>query len=503
MPSVNLTQQSIASAKAAAKPGCKQYEITDLKSQGLRLRVGARGARWQLRFKTKGQNVRLDIGDVDEWSVAEARDIARQAQADIRSGLKKPNQQWVDEQRIRLGKLEAPEKPQDDRRLDFKWSWETAKSSYLEWVAEHKKPDTLRDYRQVLNIKELDRFAGRAIGSITLEEMAAAVEDVYNRGVERQAEKLAATIRPFFKFLGRPAVREQTGVRRGVMIELEAPERRRIPESQHGTQKKIKHKPTGLELGRVIAICRSGALNPLLSSAIELVVFSQQRRMQVALALRRKFRETDEGWVWEITAPQRKTAENRGDESDHVVPLPPSAMAPVQRALDWCENHKAYHIYRSQRVFPRIRPRRRGDEIGPYDHITVDAITQNISYMPGVLARPHDVRRAMGTLGEELLGFETEETALILDHNDGAGGNRKIATTRKSYSLHHHLHKKWPVMRKWCDWLEEQTRMAIEADPRLTDVAWLKAEITAAQKLAKTKGAKKKGVSLEKKNSAI
>ncbi len=495
MPSVNLTQQSIASAKAAAKPGCKQYEITDLKSQGLRLRVGARGVRWQLRFKIQGDNVRLDIGDIDEWSIAEARDIARQAHADIRSGLKKPNQQWVDEQRIRLGKIEPPAKPQDDRRLDFKWTWEIAKEKYLAWVAEHRKPDTLRDYRQVLGTKELERFAGRAVGSITLEEMAAAVEDVYDRGVERQAEKVAATVRPLFKWLGRPAVREQTGVRKGAMLELEAPERRRQGESVHGTQRKLKHRPTGEELGRIIAICRSGAMDPLVSSAIELVVFSQQRRMQVVLALRRKITKLDDGeGLWAITAPQRKTAENRGDESDHVVPLPRPAMAAVQRALDWCEDHKAYHIYRSQRVFPQVRPRRRGDEVGPLAHLSVSAITHNVSYMPGVKARPHDVRRALGTLGEQALGFTKAETAIILDHNEGLSSNN---VTKNSYSLHDDAHLKWPIMRQWADWLEEQTRLAIEADPRLTDVAWIRAQMKEAQ--AYSKGVKKrKKLSLEK-----
>lgn len=495
MPSVNITQQTITKAKADAKPGAKQSEITDSKSQGLRLRIGARGVRWQLRFKVAGENVRLDLGDVDEWTVAEARDIASEAQRVIRGGIRKPDSKWVEEQRVRLGKVEAPETPQQDHKLSFRWTWEKAKTEYLEEVQRSRKPATYDDYRRMLATPELDRFAGRPVGSITLEEMAVAIRDIHKRGVERHAEHAASVVRPMFKFLAGADIRSQSGVERGIMSELTAPARSRRDEDLYGNAPGT-YVPDPRELGRIVAICRSGAMHPLISSAIELTVFAVQRRMQTVLMLRRKVTQiSDTEALWFITAAQRKTAERRGDRSDHVVPLAAPAYAAVKRALDWCDDQPSERIQRSPRVFPQFRPRRVGTKV---DHLSVDSISHNVSYMPGVHATPHDIRRAFGTHGETLLGFSFSDTKSILDHLEG---HQSGDVTRTSYALHNGTHFKWPIMRAWANWIEEQVKDAIETDPRLLDREWIQGEMKKAQDIAK--GLRKKGVSLEKKKSAI
>ena len=496
MPSINITQQTIARAKADAKPGAPQSEITDAKSQGLRLRIGARGVRWQLRFKVAGENVRLDLGEVDEWSVAEARDIASEAQRVIRGGIRKPDAKWVEEQRIRLGKIEAPVSHQADHKLSFKWDWERAKSEYIAEVQRSKKPATYNDYRRMLTTPELDRFAGRPVGSITLEEMAIAIRDIHRRGVERLAEHAASVVRPMFKFLSSADIRSQSGVERGIMTELTAPARSRKSEDLYGNAPGT-YVPEPRELGRIVAICRSGAMHPLVSSAIELTIFGVQRRMQTVLMLKRKVEAiSDNEALWFITAAQRKTAERRGDRSDHVVPLSAPAYTAVKRAIDWCDDHKSERINRSPRVFPQFRPRRKG---GVVDHMSVDSVSHNFSYMPAVFATPHDVRRAFGTHGETLLGFSPADTKAILDHLEG---HQSGDVTRTSYALHNGTHFKWPLMRTWANWIEEQVVDAIETDPRLLDVEWLKGEMKKAQDIAK--GLRKKGVSLAKvKKTAI
>ena len=83
---IQINIATIAAAKARAVPGAKQYDVLDSRVEGLRLRVGARGVRWQLRFRFQGASPRLDLGDVDEWKVKEVLDIATDAKRLVRSG---------------------------------------------------------------------------------------------------------------------------------------------------------------------------------------------------------------------------------------------------------------------------------------------------------------------------------------------------------------------------------------------------------------------------------
>ena len=73
MPSVEITSTTLKKAKADARPGGERYEISDARQRGLHVRVGATGARWQLRWNRLGKGTRLDIGSIDDWSIVEAR----------------------------------------------------------------------------------------------------------------------------------------------------------------------------------------------------------------------------------------------------------------------------------------------------------------------------------------------------------------------------------------------------------------------------------------------
>src|SRR5690606_17583051 len=109
------------------------------------------------------------------------------------------------------------------------------------------------------------RLAGRPVAGITLEEMSVAVEDVHRRGVERHAEHLASVVRPMWSFLGSPTKRGRSGVTPGSMKELAAPERSR--QADGSAKRKAKYIPPMLEVGRIVAICRSGAMHPIVAAA--------------------------------------------------------------------------------------------------------------------------------------------------------------------------------------------------------------------------------------------
>lgn len=476
MPAIQITLATIVAAKARAKPGAPQSEITDTRAEGLRLRIGARGVIWQYRFKAGGESKRLNMGSVDSWDIAEARRLAGLAKDLLLSG-RVPDDRWLDAQRVAFGKVEGPA-PIAEPTL---WVWEIARSEYLAEVERVNKPATLIDYRNMLNTPELTRFAGQAVAGIKLEDMATAVEDVHRRGVERHAEHLASVVRPMWTFLGSPTKRTLSGVRPGVMKELAAPKR---SAQKDGTAKrKPKYVPPMLEVGRIVAICRSGAVHPVIAGAIELTVLAAQRVTPVAMALRSGFNEHPEyDCLWSIPSPHRKTAQRRGDEADHVLPLPSAAFDAAMRAVTWAAASDDTRLQHSLRVFPQLRARSKKNPPTTSSHLAQSTIGHTMTYMPGVKATPHDLRRALGTHGQVDLGMTAADTKIILDHLEG---EKSGDVTSVSYALHHKLAHKWRLLEPWAAHVETYVMKAIEADPRLSDVKWLKRQMQIAQDIAK------------------
>lgn len=476
MPPIQITQSTIVAAKAKARPGAAQSEITDSRAEGLRLRIGARGVIWQYRFKSGGESRRLNMGSVDSWDIAEARKVAGAAKDLVQSG-RLPDEAWLDDQRVAFGKREAA----PELVVPGLWSWEEAKTEYLAEVERTRKPATLDDYRRMLGTPELSRFHGREVAGIRLEEMAQAVEEVHRRGVERHAEHVASVVRPMWHFLGTPSKRSLSGVASGTMKELRAPERSRDDADNEIT--KTLYVPPMLEVGRIVAICRSGALHPVVAGAIELTVFTCQRVSATAQALRDKFTDDpDYDTLWAIPAAHRKTARRLGDKGDHVLPLPAPAWQAALRSVEWCVAADDDRLRTSLRVFPQLRPGKAANPPTTSSHMSQSTITHTLSYLPGVTATPHDLRRAFGTHGEVDLDFTESDTKLILDHHEG---RKSTDVTARSYAIHHRLAKKAAVLDAWAEHVEKHVLEAMAADPRLSDVEWIKRRVQIAQDVAK------------------
>lgn len=473
MAPIQINLAAIVAAKARARPGAVQHDITDSRAEGLLLRVGARGVIWQYRYKIKGKSVRYGLGGVDEWDPSDARKLAVKAKDLVRSG-RLPDDAWLDAQRVEFGKKEAGPSPV----VKGLWTWQEAKGEYLTEVARAKSPKTLVDYRGQLSVPELRRFDGRPVATITLEEMSMAVEAVHARGVERQAEHVASVVRPFWAFLGSPSKRTASGVLPGCMRELKAPQRSRLLD---GTEKqKAKYIPPMLEVGRIVAIARSGAMHPQTAAAVELIAFTCQRVAQIVPALRERFDEKH--GLWSIPAPHRKTAMKRGDLADHVLPLPAPAWRAVEKAVDWAVANGDDRVRNSRRVFPQLRARRKTDKLDDLSQMADSTVSHAFSYMPGVNATPHDLRRSFATFGQEDLGFEDTQLKMILDHLEGRKSGDVTAT---SYNLQHRIVPKTVVLEAWAAHVERNVELAKAADPRLRDVAWLTRQIQIKQDIEK------------------
>ncbi|UYO00175.1 MAG: integrase family protein [Devosia sp.] len=462
----------VAKAKADARPGAKRYEVSDSRAKGLVLRVGPSGAVWQFRYAVDKRDVRLAIGDVDTWTIAEARDLVVRGQAMLRDRSGLPNAEWIERMLVRTGKIAeatmapAPEKPRDV----FRWTFEQGRAAFLYEMKRTKSPVTAADYRQKICAAEFEPFQKRPLPTIARTEMAGVVGKIHRSGRETHAANTARVISAAWSWFEKDQQISDAGVIPGVMRGLKAPERTRRP------SKRMVADPTLEDLGRVIAIARSGAIDPIIGCAVEFVVWSVQRRRAVASAKIEDFRplDGDEEGLWYVYADDRK----RSDGDAHVVPLPAAAWACVKRAVaiveaDW-QGRLASDpdVPRPEYLFPQTRARRRGM---PLTHLNPSTLTHAMGFMPGVTSSPHHVRAIFGTYGERILGFSRPTTRLILDHSEG--GTRSDVTGRH-YSLHDGTHEKWPVMRKWAAAIDADVARAIEA---LEPVDELKLAIAAAR----------------------
>ncbi|MDR4305958.1 integrase family protein [Chelatococcus sambhunathii] len=411
----------------------KRQDVADARQRGLELRVTSAGARWVLRGKLRGQNWRLDAGGLEMWSIAEARALASDAARMIRDRVAVPTLDWLAEQRRLAGKAEAP-KAATPVSIEVwgKWSFAQARAAYLaDFVKDKRREATLKDKAQVLASAPIAVLDDIKVVDITRRQIAELVDKVHRSGRERAAEKLVEVIRPFWRWMAEDAQVERSGIDADVMGGLKKPERSRL---KKGEKPRGAYVPQLSELGVYVAIARREVLHPTIAAAVQLLVYSAQRRRPVALARQDEFEEVEGlGGLWNMPPAHRKTADAWGDVRDHAIPLPASiwsvVMAQMERAGE------------SKWLFPAIKDRRENEEA---ETLHPDTLSHMISYLPGA-GHAHAIRKTFATVGEVSLGMSRSDVQAIVDHAEG--GRMSEVTGR--YALHNGSHFKWPLMQRW------------------------------------------------------
>lgn len=471
---VTITNSTIAKARADAVPGGVSYEITDAKSQGLELRVRPRGAMWCIRFKVSGKSKRVTVGSIDLLSVAEARQVASDAQAVLRSGGVLDDA-WMTKRLVQLGKLEAAPEPQR-----IAWTFAEGRAAYLAEVERTKSEATHTDYRQTLSIAELAHLADRQLQSITRPELAEIIKGIHVSGRETQADHVLRVLRPFWSWLGDDAQVTRSGVTPGLLAGMKAPPRSRVAddddEDEHGT-----YVPDLQEMAEAI-LCARVAYEPAYAAAIELLVWTVQRRRAIAEARVQDFTPRADGktGLWSVPAASRKGRKKNGKRKRPlVIPLPEAVWNCVVQAA----------TARGETDSPWLFPAR-----SKSGHISVSTLTHYLSYLPGIKASPHDMRRGFGTHGEAILGFMRADTKLLFDHEDEPFSTRELTHRSASpmstmtgihYSLHDGSHRTWPIMEAWTAALQAEMNKLLQERPQLFSEWWVRGEVEKNKRLKK------------------
>ena len=116
---------TVIKAKSDALAGIRR-EINDIECRGLVLRVQPSGCVWQARLQHAGRDRRVTIGPVDVWTLAHARDAARNIKWHITSDHGVPDAYWImalhdtllweERMRLRTSKVD-PDDPKPSRPI--------------------------------------------------------------------------------------------------------------------------------------------------------------------------------------------------------------------------------------------------------------------------------------------------------------------------------------------------------------------------------------------------
>jgi hypothetical protein len=484
-----ITAKTIKAALQNREKG-KRTELTDARCKGLQFRVTEDSAMWTVRARLQGKQRRWTIGNSDV-----SPDDARERAGEVRAWCRRGSNPDKLVTQYMTGISMAKQIYFSAERPAPSWEWIEAVDKFLDHISSCRSPDTYDDYAGTLggrqrldpkkrhtHVAELSRFKGKQVSTIAREDIAECVADICKRA-HAQGLHTLRILGSMWSFLGDDTRRRQTSVAPNLLLRVKPPEKPQpavarpagsvlqLFDKDH--EDKRRDVPSPIEMGRVVAIARSGALGERVSLAVQLLAFSLQRRRAIIGSYAVDFRsvadDPEADVVWIIPPFMRKRSDKRRASFDHLVVLT-AAGAKVVLELRHLTRYDEYPFHFPVRAKPGKKTK------NPYADPSF--LNHALQFMPGVDVSPHACRRGFATHGQRELGLSVNDCKLILDHSEGAAQGD---VTAESYALDPMLQKKKQIMTLWSNWLELQVQAAIAADPGLLNAEALSDEIYRAR----------------------
>jgi integrase len=178
-----LTTKSIE----AAKPAAARYEIPDRGCRGLYLVTQPSGVKsWACRYRFAGKPTKLTIGTWPTVSLAEARQLAATALADVARGTDPA-----------AAKREARAVEATGRDTVEHWA-----AKYIEQYAKrHTRPRSWEQAEGIFRRYVLPAWGERNVGDIRRRDVIDLVEEVFAANKKVMANRVLAHVSKFFKWL--------------------------------------------------------------------------------------------------------------------------------------------------------------------------------------------------------------------------------------------------------------------------------------------------------------
>lgn len=464
-----LTSEGINSLiREARETGAAPRDIADGGCQGLTLRLTPTAAVWSIRFRHAGKPLRIRLGDAREWTLAQARSVAGAVRDHVGAGQGVPAEEWISLKRAALAaKGEVPTfMPRD--KGPATWTFGEARAAWGAWMRREAEAGLLRDatvrnYLGVMGGPTMRTLDARIVSRLAVADVAAVVETLLAEGKRSTARDVVRVSKRLWSWMGDPARRHLSGADPNSMSGLKAPEMGTNPTRRY---------PRLPAVAYMLAVSQHGVLSTPVGGAIQLLIYTAQRRLSVVKARVDEFEPwpAREGWgIW--WQGHRKIGQGAPTEDDprhgaHALPLPPHVWWRMQIYLSASRfEAEVRGVQRSEWMFPAARPRRVGD---PVRHLSPHTLTHAVAAMPGIEASPHDVRRAFATLCQRDLGVATPMVGMVLDHANSellevSDGNAMAKRT----TLDQMLALKAPAMEAWQKAVWAET-LRVELPDRIT-----------------------------------
>ncbi len=434
----NFTAGRVAAYEFQPSDGGKSNQTVywDGKTPGLGLRVTATGAKsYIFQSRLHGVSIRLTVGDVRTWTVAEA-----QAEA---TRLKTLTDQGIDPRQVKAeqrAKDEALKAERKRKAITVGEAWTAyveAKTKQGKWSDTH-----LRDHVVAVKPGGEPRGRGRRAGQgdvtypglifpllklrladLTAKRVQTWLETSNDRG-KTEAAKCFRLLRAFLNWSGE---QEQF---QGI-VSVDAHSKKEV----RALVQKVKAKQQSLQREQLPAwftAVRSIA-NPVISHYLQALLLTGARREELAAV-----RWEDVDFKWNSLTIRDKAESKGGEDGTRTIPLTPyvaTLLAALPRRNEW--------VFSS----PLSASGRLADPLTPLQAAMRVAGLPNLS--------PHDLRRSFGSLAE-WVEMPSGIVAQIMGH-------KPSATAEKHYRV-----RPLDLLRMWHTkieaWILEQADVAFEAE---------------------------------------
>ena len=434
-----VKQENFTAGRVAAyqcEAGKSQSIHWDGKTPGLGLRVTATGAKsYIFQARLHGVSIRLTVGDVRTWTVAEAQAEATRLKTLTDQGVD-PRQLKV-EQRAKDEALKAERKRKTVTVGEAWTAYVEAKTKQGKWSDTH-----LRDHVVAVKPGGEPRGRGRRAGQgdvtypglifpllklrladLTAKRVQVWLEASNDRG-KTEAAKCFRLLRAFLNWSGE---QEQF---QGI-VSADAHSKKEV----RALVQKVKAKQQSLQREQLPAwftAVRSIA-NPVISHYLQALLLTGARREELAAV-----RWADVDFQWNSMTIRDKAESKGGEDGTRTIPLTPyvaTLLAALPRRNEW--------VFSS----PQSAAGYLADPLTPLQAAMRVAGLPNLS--------PHDLRRSFGSLAE-WCEVPTGIVAQIMGH-------KPSATAEKHYRV-----RPLDLLRMWHTkieaWILEQADVAFEAE---------------------------------------
>lgn len=449
---INAALKAAAANAASVQP--TTFEIGDLLTPGLCIRVGKTAASWAVRCRVKdgiraAKDIPQDtitIGPVSALrDIDYIRKIAEKGKARAALGEHPKAFFTAAIAADAVGQAEAI----DRRTQGEEWSWDELVDRYLKSIKNDRRLNTHRSYKSALRHRSTHGLRGKLLSQITPDDIRGVRENLAELGKLGQFKSTMQQVKYALHWATdqkgsgltySPADMVKTTPRQksvGLDEAISDMSKDAAPNNRK-SNRVLEERELGLLLWEADRVLR-----PEHRLALVIELYTAQRRYTVASALKAGFvQDREYGMIWSLHPGQLKT------KREHAIPLCETVQDAVKGALLFAKPDLPW-------LFPQMRKAKKGDRGN--GHMSEKSANKALDLLqaPGMPLHsdrpfsPHSLRHTFVTLASKKLKFPEAQRKLVTHDSEG-----RESVHEKVYNADEKLPAKKEILEAWANYLD-------------------------------------------------